>query len=401
MFLKSLIQRNPAFLQKAVELHQTNQIPPNSYVLDLDTIKANAAWITNKAASLGLKVFAMTKQIGRNPEVLKVLTEVGVNGYVAVDMACAHPIHYHGHAIGHLGHLVQIPRAEALAAAKMKPAYWTVFSMHKAREAAAASLAEGHTQALLARIHAPGDTFYSGHEGGFQAEEITAIADQLNHLSGAAFAGITTFPALLFDLEKQEIVPTPNLRTLEISRQLLAKAGCDSIEINAPGTTSSVVLEYLANAGATQVEPGHGLTGTTPLHAVRELPENPAMLYLSEVSHFYHGNPYCFGGGLYVDPVFPAYDIQALVGSDPDLILKNIVSCQIPPAEAIDYYGILREESTRPIHAGDTVIFGFRAQAFVTRAFMVPVSGIHAGMPKVEGIWTTDGRSVSWPEWKY
>ena len=41
----------------------------------------------------------------------------------------------------------------------------------------------------------------------------------------------------------------------------------------------------LAAAGATQIEPGHGLTGTTPLHAVEDLPETPAVVYLSEVSH--------------------------------------------------------------------------------------------------------------------
>ena len=31
----------------------------------------------------------------------------------------------------------------------------------------------------------------------------------------------------------------------------------------------------LSDSGATQVEPGHGLTGTSPLHAVQELPEQP------------------------------------------------------------------------------------------------------------------------------
>ena len=56
-------------------------------------------------------------------------------------------------------------------------------------------------------------------------------------------------------------------------------------------------------AGATQVEPGHGLTGTTPLHAVDDLVEDPAVAYVSEVSHLWNGRAYVFGGGLYVDPV--------------------------------------------------------------------------------------------------
>ena len=44
-----------------------------------------------------------------------------------------------------------------------------------------------------------------------------------------------------------------------------------NIVINAPGTTSSTVLNLVA--GATPIEPRHGLTGTAPLHAVKELPE--------------------------------------------------------------------------------------------------------------------------------
>ena len=69
------------------------------------------------------------------------------------------------------------------------------------------------------------------------------------------------------------------------------------IEVNAPGTTSSVVLDALAEAGATQCEPGNGLHGTTPLHAMEDLPELPASLYLTEVSHQHGGKAYCFGGG--------------------------------------------------------------------------------------------------------
>ena len=71
--------------------------------------------------------------------------------------------------------------------------------------------------------------------------------------------------------------PTPNLATLERAAEALARAGRGGIEINAPGTTSSAVLAALAEAGATQVEPGHGLHGTTPLHALEDLPELPAV----------------------------------------------------------------------------------------------------------------------------
>ena len=38
------------------------------------------------------------------------------------------------------------------------------------------------------------------------------------------------------------------------------------------------------------------MSGTTPLHAVRDLPERPAVCYVSEVSHLHAGRAYCFGG---------------------------------------------------------------------------------------------------------
>lgn len=399
MFLKTLTRRNRPFVEAAINLHQAGEIPANSYVLDLDMMQANARIMADEAERLGLKVYAMSKQIGRNPPAFRALAAGGIDSYVAVDLACARPIHAVGYRVGHIGHLVQISRAEALAAAQMKPDYWTVFSHEKAQEASEASGKVGHTQQLLARIYAGGDTFYMGHEGGFRASEIVAVADALDALPNAEFAGITTFPALLFDPETNEVSPTPNLKTLENAAKALRAAGREHIEINAPGTTSSQVMAALASAGTTQVEPGHGLTGSTPLHAVRDLPENPAMLYLSEIAHVYNGHPYCFGGGLYIDPVFPPYDVQALVGADPDAALDNVVKATLPPPSAIDYYGILDPNDGKPIRTGDAVIFGFRAQAFVTRAYVVPISGVSGGEPKVEGIWTPDGQKAEWPSW--
>lgn len=61
-----------------------------------------------------------------------------------------------------------------------------------------------------------------------------------------------------------------------------------NIEINAPGTTSSKVLSILAN-----------------------------------------------GGALYIDPVFPDYDIKALVSSDAKTAFAQEISCDIPPSNPV------------------------------------------------------------------
>ncbi len=398
MFLDVLMRRNPAFIEAAMALHQAGKIPANAYVLDLDAVERNARLFKGEADKHGLKTFAMTKQVGRHSGFCQAVMRGGIERSVAVDMACALACDRAGLKTGHLGHLVQVPRQEAaFAAAKLQPDYWTVFSSEKAQEAAAAAKAAGRTQNLLARIQTEGDTFYRGHEGGFDAQDIVAVAAELDALEGGAFAGITTFPALLFDLETRKVKPTPNLSTLACAAEALASAGRGHIEINAPGTTSSAVLGALAEAGATQCEPGNGLHGTTPLHAVEDLPEDPAVLYLSEVSHHHGGKAYCFGGGLYIDPVFPKYPVKALVSSEPTSRQSDLLEVEIPDYSAIDYYAMIDATSPKPVRAGDTVVFGFRGQAFVTRALVVGISGVSTGTPAVTTIENGFGDAVSWP----
>ncbi len=398
MFLEALRRRNPSFVEAAIALHREGKLPANSYVLDLDAVEANARTIRTEADRFGIKVFAMTKQVGRSSSFCRSVLRGGIDRSVAVDMACARATHRAGLPVGHLGHLTQVPRAEAKgAAAAFRPDYWTVFNETKAREAGSGANAAGYVQPFLARIRAEGDTFYRGHEGGFAAVDVAAVADALDAVPGGRFAGITTFPALLFDTETRKVRPTPNLATLERAAEALARAGRHGVEINAPGTTSSVMIRALAEAGATQVEPGNGLHGTTALHVFEDLPELPAVLYLTEVSHMAGGKAYCFGGGFYIDPIFPSYDVKAIVADAPTTSASALRSVEVPPPSAIDYYAMIYGEGPRAPRVGDTAVFGFRGQAFVTRAYVVGVSGIAAGQPKVETIENGFGETEAWP----
>ncbi|WP_419851397.1 alanine racemase [Candidatus Poriferisocius sp.] len=400
MFLKSLLDKNPDFVETVVALHQAGAIPANSYALDLDAMAANTAHLMGEARALGLTVYAMTKQVGRAPGALKAISGAGVNGYVAVDMACARPIAALGHNLGHLGHLVQVPTAETSEAVTMQPDYWTVFSPNKAAEVSAAAARSGRVQNLLVRVFAPGDDFYPGHEGGVPLDELPGMLDHISGLPEVRFAGLTTFPALLFDPDSSGGRTTPNLATLgraaEMAQRHFGGDGPTPLQINAPGTTSTAVLAQLAEAGATQVEPGHGLTGTTPLHAVRDLPEQPAACYVSEVAHIHQGTPFCYGGGLYIDPVFGDYQPTAVVAHDPSEAATKPMPVDMPDPATIDYYAKLRPESGRTVSEGDTVVFGFRIQAFVTRAFVVGVAGVRSGAASVAGIWDVMGNPVAW-----
>ena len=86
MFLDVLRRRNPRLIEQAIALHQAGKIPANSYVIDLDTVEANARAIRQAADRLHLKVFAMTKQMSRSPSFCKAVARGGITSAVAVDM---------------------------------------------------------------------------------------------------------------------------------------------------------------------------------------------------------------------------------------------------------------------------------------------------------------------------
>lgn len=394
MFINGLVRRNPDLVRTAVELHQSGDLPPSTYVIDLDVLYENAVALCREARRLGVSVLGMTKQFGRNPIAIQTLERAGVDSFVAVDMGCAEAVNRAGAHLGHVGHLVQIPKHDAQRAASFRPDYWTVFDSVKAEEAGRAAKSLKRTQPILARIFGRGDIAFESHAGGFAAEEIEAVAHTLSVIEGCRFAGISTYPALSFNHETRTVEPTPNLKTLTEAATTLDKLGYGPIAVNAPGVTSTVVLQLLADAGATQVEPGHGFTGTTPLHAVADLVERPAIVYLSEISHREGGSAYCFGGGLYqcIDTI--AGPLEALVGSGPDETLRHRATAHLTEYQTIDFYGRLTAEDDTRIRSGDSVIFCFRPQVFYTRAAVAPISGIASGRPHIEGLFDSQGRAL-------
>jgi hypothetical protein len=139
MFLNVLRRRNPGLISAAIELHQAGRLPANTYVLDLDAIEANANAIATEARRVGVTPFAMTKQIGRNPDACRAIVAGGIPASVAVDVDCAVATTNAGMSLGNVGHLVQVPTGEADLVASLDPDNWTVFTADKAAEAAAAS----------------------------------------------------------------------------------------------------------------------------------------------------------------------------------------------------------------------------------------------------------------------
>ena len=106
MFLNILERRNPQFIKAVVDLHQKGELKANSFVIDLDIVKENVRIIKEEADKFGLDIYWMTKQINRNPVILKVLAEIGSPKTIAVDIDCARIIVDNNGVVGHIGHLV-------------------------------------------------------------------------------------------------------------------------------------------------------------------------------------------------------------------------------------------------------------------------------------------------------
>jgi predicted amino acid racemase len=399
MLLDSLLTRNPAFVREAIAMHRRGGIPPVCHVLDLDGVSENAAMLRAAAEGHGVELFAMTKQVARGPSFLAAIRAAGIRCGVAVDMDCVRALRRGGLEIGNVGHLVQVPRTEARAAAALRPANWTVLSIEKAKQAGEAAAAEGYEQPVLLRVQSPGDVVVPGVEGGFGPDQVVNAAETIDRLEGARFAGLTSHPALRFDARSGRMMPAPNLDTLTAATERLRAAGRAQarLRINAAGHASTDLVGMLAERGVTQVEPGHALTGTTPLHGVRELPERPAALYVSEVSHRHGNSCFVFGGGLTIMPSSAGSRMRALVAPSPDLDGATLVDAEISPGRGVDYYGRIDAPDPRVARVGDTVVFCLRMQAFATRAPVAGLAGLDVGHPRVEGIWTADGTPATWP----
>lgn len=374
---------NKKLIEAALDFHQQGIIPPNTYVIDLDTVKRNAKVLSEKAKKQDIELFFMTKQFGRNPLVAQAIVESGIEKAVAVDPWEAMTLSKNGIQIGHVGHLVQIPVHMIPTILNLNPDYVTVFSYENARNISRIAQQMGKKQKVFLRIANKDDYIYNGQEGGFTFEQLVKDIESMEKLEGIEIAGLTSFPCILI----QDDVPTitPNVKSMQTAKLFLMNRGYEKLEMNMPSATSTATMKLLKENGATQGEPGHALIGTTPLHASQNLEEKPAMVYVSEVSHLYNNHAYVFGGGFYPR----SHMKEALVGTNRQN-LKRVPTIDNVPTN-IDYYGSLATDGVR---VGDTVIYAFRTQVFVTNAHVAVLKNISAN-PELVGIYDSMGNLIN------
>lgn len=379
MFLDVTRRRNPKLIQSGVTLHQSGQIPPNTYVIDLDILGENVEALAETAKNHDFTLYFMSKQLGRLPFIGQFIAEHGIEKAVAVEFDEAKTLAEGGVKIGNVGHLVQPGKNQWPEVLSWKPEVITLFSLVRARQLSDAAVQSGTVQDVLLRVYAEGDMIYPGQQGGFRLEKLDEELLELAGLPGINIAGITTFPNFRLSKDKRSMEPTPNFKTLLKAKEALEKKGITVKQVNGPSATSCETIPFLAEQGVTHGEPGHALTGTTPLHAYRDLPEKPAIVYVTEVSHQDQEHYYVIGGGYYGR----SHLTGCLVGSDEIEVLNQYVKAIEPAPEAIDYYGAIEKPEGFQVSEGDTAVFSFRTQVFVTRAHIALVKGIQSGKPEL------------------
>jgi len=228
-FLASTIRRNPELIRAAVVLHQNGEIPPNTHVVDFDSVVKNSGLISRKANRLKLTNYFMTKQFGRNPLLSKAIVKAGIKKAVAIDVEEARILHKNGIAVGNIGHLVQVPTHDvAWVVNDLRPDEITIFSLEKARQVSKEAQKSGLRQSVVIRVVGKNDFFYPFQEGGIPEARLLEVAQTISDLPCVDLVGVTTFPCFRFNVEsrKEELLPkrgNPEARQSENSENTALK----------------------------------------------------------------------------------------------------------------------------------------------------------------------------------
>ena len=381
------LRRNAALVEAAIALHRDGRISPDTYVIDLDAVAANAAALAAAGAEHGIELWFVAKQYGRNPVVTAAVAE-HLPKATAIDHREADALLRAGALLANVGHLVQIPRRRLPAILRSTPDHVTVVDEANLRAVSEAAHAEGIEQSIIVKILGARVDTYPGQEVGVDLPELPQLLDLAEQLPGVRVIGATGFPCVVFDAELDRPRATATLDRVVEAGTELTQRGISPL-LSLPSHTSVSTLPLIAQHGAAIAEPGHALTGTTPQHAVDAyLTEVPAMVYVSEIAKL-GGGAAVFGGGFYGR----GHASSVLVATASGLRRGRL---HPHPAENIDYYrGFDWIEDGGDARLGDTAIMAFRTQIFVTRSHVATVAGISSGRPRLVGVHDALGEAVA------
>lgn len=375
LFLKRLLDTNKAFVDASLDLYKKGLILPDSYCIDVDMFLENAKNILNEAKKYNINLFYMLKQVGRNPYLAKKLEDLGYKGAVCVDFKEVEVMMKNNLKLCNIGHLVQIPKNMLSRVIEYGVEIITVYSYDMIKEISNIALSLNKTQDIMLRILDENSEIYPGQEAGFSVNEVKELIPKLKDLKGVKLNGITSFPCFLYSPDEKCIKETNNLFSVLEVNEFLKNQNLYVKHINLPSVSTVENIKKIYSYGGTDAEPGHALTGTTPLNIDSGV-EIPAYLYISEISHVFKNNSYFYGGGYY-----PRGHMKH------GYIDNKIVNVNNFNATNIDYYLSLEGK----YNIFDPIILCFRTQMFVTRSDIVLIEGIHSNNIHIVGIYNTQG----------
>ena len=384
MFLSSLIKNNLALIDYSFKLARDGDILPDTYVLDLDNIISNGKCIKQEADKYNIDLYFMLKQIGRNPLVGKALMDIGFKGAVCVDYKEALCMIDNDIHICNVGHLEQIPTNALNKILSSNVDYVTVYSLDKIKEINDVCKKLNINQKLLIRLTDDDAHLYSGQIAGFNTNYLDELISEIDKLSNVSIGGLTIFPGLLYDSSKKQICKTENINALNRGIEICKRHNLNNLNINIPSASCSASMKLIHELGGTSAEPGHGLTGTTPLHKDTVQKEKVGYCYVSEISHNFKDKAYCYGGGTYRR----GHMQEILVGDC--LANATISKVSAPDMDSIDYHF----EIDKNYQVGKPCIMCFRTQVFTTRSHVAVVSGIQKNSPKILGLYDPFGKKI-------
>lgn len=379
MFLNRMIIENKPLIDATRKLHEEGLIMPDTYVIDIDTLLKNAQNILKLAKQNNIELFFMLKQIGRNPYIAQKLIDLGYSGAVAVDYKEALTMIDHNIKLGNVGHIVQIPKNLLTKIIEANPQFITIYTIESLVQINDICQKKQKVQKILLKvIDVENDLIYNGQHGGFLLEQLTNFKTQIQKLHNIEIVGLTAFPCLTIN-ENEQINITNNVKTVLKAKKILEKQGFIIKELNLPSATGVNTIHTLKDIGATQAEPGHALTGTSPFMQTKNNSEKIAIVYLSEISHTLKNHSYCYGGGHY-----RRSNVQSA------LIDDQIVKITPVKDQSIDYYF----QVNGIFEYGKAVLMCFRTQIFVTRSNVVLVKNLKTTNPQIIGEYDPYGKKI-------
>jgi predicted amino acid racemase len=403
--LSKTVRKNPDLVKVAAKLHRAGEIPPDTYVMDLDTVRENSNKIYAEAKRHGLECYICAKQFGRNPLVVKAIMNSGMREAIAMDMEGVKSLHRYGIPVAHVGHYGQIPTSQLeYVLREIRPHVITVFSLEKARQISQVASRLGITQKLLVKVHDDPRLEALTTGGGYGEEEALDVIKQMNQMDNVKVVGATSYPAFHFSIFNKKYTMHDNFKAMmRVVHRMEKELGIRIEQVNAPGRNCVRNMELAAQNGATHVEPGQSFMGTLPSDAfLDDSAELPAVVYVTEISHYFNGHALAFGDSYMATAVIGSlkndmmYEyVYACVGNDPDNLPNQPLTLARPQEFWHSDLGWSMYCSLMPkvmAHVGDTAVFGFRPQLYRTpKGRLAVVDGIQRKKPRLLGLFDRSG----------